>query len=102
MPACCLPLLEGALGWDGRPLGMRSEPPIDVHPAPSSAEQGPDAGGYLGHGERTGSSRRLLSYLRCDDAEAHPVLLLQGHSDDFGFFPQRLSLKDENKDSLSG
>lgn len=42
------------------------------------------------------------AYLGGHDAEAHSVLLLQGHSDDFRFFPQRLGLKDEHRGLLYG
>lgn len=35
------------------------------------------------------------AYLCRNNAEAHSILLFQGHSDDLGLLPQRLSLEDE-------
>lgn len=42
-----------------------------------------------------------LPHLCCDDAEAHPILLLQRHGDYFRFLPQRLSLRMKTKVHLT-
>lgn len=46
---------------------------------------------------RSRAPPRPQAYLCRHDAEAHAILLLQGHSDHFGLFPQRLSLKGEDR-----